>query len=259
MQLDKPQLFIEHNFGNAKLKYIWYQGIDIRFMEQRNPRLYNQLIKLNCKAATGLTIAACEWILWRLESWREKDSNLQKEYLQALWISLISKEYTTKEEVGSTVGSKLSKEEEPMELINYYYNDIRLNYNVHHPSIYYNAVNMIELARYVSDDTDFFDSWFNSIIGQSTELFPVPTDDLDEKGVFQFNEDEDFDPYQMIKEPFIPREFYFEPGFDYQTADLKQLQKKLLDSVDYNENRFLSSPERMISIDFVGVPYQVND
>lgn len=117
---------------------------------------------------------------------------------------------------------------------------------------------MIELARYVSDDPQLFDSWFNSVIIKSTELFPVPTDELDENGVFIFNEDKDFDPY-LIKEPFIPREFYFEPDFDYQTADLKQLQQKLLDSVNYKENLFLSSPERMISIDFVGTPYQVKD
>ncbi len=72
MQLEKPLLFTEHNFGNEKPKYKWYEGINIKFMEMRNDKLFNQLIKLNCKAATGITIAACEWVLWRLESWREK-------------------------------------------------------------------------------------------------------------------------------------------------------------------------------------------
>ncbi len=40
---------------------------------------------------------------------------------------------------------------------------------------------MLELARYISDDQAFFDSWFNSILTKSIELFPVPTDELDEK------------------------------------------------------------------------------
>lgn len=118
-------------------------------MEQRNPKLYSQLIKLNCKAATGITIAACEWVLWRLVDWREKDSIIQKQYLQALWTSLIAKEYLTKEEVYSLLGEIYTKEDEPIELMNSNYSDLKYNYLVHHPYIYYKAVNMLELARYI--------------------------------------------------------------------------------------------------------------
>lgn len=258
MQLTKPAIFVENQFGSKKLQYKWYRGINIKFMEIRNKKLYNQVIKMNCKAATALTIAACEWIIWRLADWRQESCDLQKYYLQALWVSLISKEYLSRKKIPSNFGKIHTREGEPIEMVNSNMNKLKLNYIAHHPHIYQNVVNMLELARHVSDDQAFFDPWAKSCLERSIKLFPVPQDNLDKDGVFIYNDTEGFDPY-LIKEPFIPREFYFEPDFNYETADLKQLQSKLLSTVDYKENPFLSSPERMLSIDFVGIPYEINE
>ncbi|MBF0575833.1 hypothetical protein [Dysgonomonas sp. GY617] len=177
--------------------------MEIKFSEIRNEKLYKQLIKMNCKSAMALGIAASEWILWRLCDWREnelnQDSTIQKEYIQALWCSLISKEYLSKERVTSHLGEIGSKIGESIALMDYSFMSLKLNYIGHNPRIYGTTLNLVELARYVSDDTDFFDNWFNSILQQSINLFPVPQDDLDEKGVFRFNNDKGFYPYLIIK------------------------------------------------------------
>ncbi|MBF2491206.1 hypothetical protein [Listeria welshimeri] len=63
--------------------------------------------------------------------------------------------------------------------------------------------------------------------------------------------------YDSNQDPFIPSEFYFTTGFNYQSANLAEFQNKLLTEANPSINDFFSTPENMIHAGFNGVPYKI--
>ncbi|MBC2262141.1 hypothetical protein HCB45_11150 [Listeria sp. FSL L7-0091] len=131
--------------------------------------------------------------------------------------------------------------------------DARFNYIETCPTLYGNVTRLLTLARYISEEDQLFDSWFNEVFLRAQELFPNRQWPINEK-ISKNNMDMMYDSNQ---DPFIPREFYFTTGFNYQSANLVEFQNKLLTEANPSINDFFSTPENMINAGFNGVPYKI--
>lgn len=63
--------------------------------------------------------------------------------------------------------------------------------------------------------------------------------------------------YDLSNEPPIPREFFFEDEFDYQTANIPELLDNFLQNIGYvTYEGFFYTPEQMLENGFKGIPYR---
>lgn len=91
------------------------------------------------------------------------------------------------------------------------------------------------IARHICPDKKLFDNWLSEIMKKATGLFP----------------------YKKVSEnPAIPRQFFFESDYDYETADNLNIINDFLSNLDYKENDLLNPPKKMISKGFQGTPYK---
>ena len=73
--------------------------------------------------------------------------------------------------------------------------------------------------------------------------------------------DLDFDDkdarYDCSVDAPVPREFFFDQNFEYSEEAAKPVLNAFLQSLDYNNNPWLCTPEEMLEKGFKGTPYKV--
>ncbi|MCL1029174.1 hypothetical protein [Serratia silvae] len=249
--IKKPKIFIEHDISNKPVSYAWNDNIEYHLLEERNPRLMLQLLKLNFKTVMGFATAAAEWITWRLEDHRQiasqKDMNEEKSFIEAQYIGLIDKHYLRnfyqREEylASDTIEGPIWK----LLRFSFFSRDwyIRTRFGLHH-----RACNLIMLARHVTEQNELFDHWLADCLGRAIPLFPNKSVD---------RKNEPIDGYDSSQDAFIPREFFFDMAFDYTNANLLEIQQNMLKQVDHTKSQYLYEPKDMIQKGFIGTPYQL--
>ncbi|VEJ56329.1 hypothetical protein [Pragia fontium] len=248
--LTEPILFKKINLIEAPLDYKWNRTIEDKLRNGDNQRLEELLDKCNYKSVFGLGIAASEWVFWRFKQWRVEleGKNIDDLMLlvEALWIGLIDKNYLRNPEhdMDYIKGNKIES------IVWYFLNQYistRHYYRTSSVRLYLDVSHYIMIAQHISPDPKAFESWLTNCLKRMIELFP--NEQIDEDGGIDRS-------YDVNQEPFIPREFYFDPEFDYETADLQKMSNILLTQADYINNPYLLSPEKVIEKGFIGTPYQ---
>lgn len=255
--LKMPNIIEKNKIISKDLDYKWSRNIEEKIDEDINDNVFSALCKLNYKVVMGLAIASSEWIFWRLKDWRKKLSNLDMPsyflYTEAHWIGLINKYYLKEWRYGIAFSDIEKNKIEPiLWIVTKKFEYIRLSYSRNDPSLYGDATRIIMIARHICGNYDLFDNWLKDILKKSMPLFPNK----------QW-ENEDWDnlnkSYDSNQDPFIPRDFYFNPDYHYAENNLLAMQRKLLAQADYHTNQFLNSPEEMLNEGFQGIPYQINE
>lgn len=249
--IEKPEFFIKNDISKKKLNYSWNKAIKYHLLEERNPILMKQLLKLNFKATMGFATAAAEWITWRLENFRyqfhNKNMNEERFYIEAQYIGLIDKHYIWNLDTEEDLPDE-DKIETPIYQLDRFSLFVRDWYITTRFGLHHRTCNILMLARHVTEQDKLFDDWLVNRLKLAISLFPNKSVDSENKPI---------EGYDSSQDPFIPREFFFDMEFDYGKANLLQMQKNLLLHVNNGKNRYLAPPNEMIKEGFLGIPYQI--
>lgn len=212
-----------------------------------NEKMVDTLWKLNHKATIGLAAALSEWIIWRLS--KDRDVSKLINAIEAIWLSLIDKLYLSNWKYSGDKGETIFKNIVWIVFSSHLF--IRDNYIKGDYQIQYRIMNLAMLARHVTPDPVMFDTWLDDCFARLTKLFPAQYD----RGDVMDHPENYPKYYDSSSEPPIPREFFFEPGFDYEKTNIVELLSKFMEHVDHSNISFFKSPEKMIEKGFIGVPY----
>lgn len=195
----------------------------------------------------GLATACSEWVFWRISKEHDMIGRVFNA-IEPLWLGQIDKHYVLNWKYAAPKRDTIYAN-----IVWIIFNShlfIRDNYIKGDYQIQFRVMNLAMLARHVTPDKKMFDNWFSDCLERSITLFPAQYDRGEILGKI-------VNGYDSSDEPAIPREFYFEPGFDYEKADIDSLLEKFVDSVDFLTNdTFFFSPEKLIERGFQGTPYK---
>ena len=100
-----------------------------------------------------------------------------------------------------------------------------------------------------------FESWLNSVIDRVKTFFPLP--DIPKRKFGTFDNEAAYDEYVAPRRGVAVPPQILDPGFDYKPQEREALLAGFLGQLDPQKNRYLRSPESMLKLGFVGVPYQL--
>lgn len=245
--LQIPQLLDTPEFLTKEITFKWEdKSVDYFTYKVENEKLIDTLWKLNHKSTLGLVAACGEWVFWRFSKIYEKTS-VAINAMEPLWLGLIDKHYIKNWKFTSPPEDTIYKN-----ILWIIFNShlfIRDNYIKGDYQIQFRVMNMIMLARHVTPNNIMFDDWLSDCLKRSIELFPAQYDRGKTLG-------KTVNGYDSSNEPPIPREFYFEPDFDYEAADIDKLMEKFMNEVDHSNETFFKSAKDMLAEGFQGTPYK---
>lgn len=249
-----PKILHTSDFYDAPLNYKWTNSIEDGLAERVSNSLFDAVIPLNHKAQMGVALAMSEFILWRLHKFCEKkdiDLSTSFFYVEALWTGIIDIKYAISYPPRiinidvAKIGGVIGNTDAFLSFISArYFNGSYFAYQ-HVPSI-------IKLARHVAPDKDWFDNWTTDSFRRAAELFPAQYDARKmrlKRATYMAMK------YDSSAEPPIPRAFFFQPDFDYKSADITAINQEYLNNLNPN-NIFLNPTEDMIGQGFRGTPYK---
>ena len=216
-----------------------------------NNRLFSIVSKIGYKSAIGVAVVLTELIHQKTkEIYPNIDTYQFIPKIESLWAGAVDPLYL------KTFKYTFSYKDEHGIRTPYYANwltlgDILKNYMEGSLYIHRYLMNISMLARHLISDKKLFDKWFAETIRKTSETFPCPYDydelDTDDKEA----------RYDCSDDAPIPREFFFDPEFKYSEDAAKPLLNAFLQSLDYNNNPWLCTPEEMLAKGFKGTPYEV--
>lgn len=242
--MDIPKIFNSSEYLNTPLNYKWEASTaEFYFVDAGNDKVYEAIAKLNYKATLGMATALCEWVYWRVINHIESPEPLAKMGIESLWASIVDKHYSFKWRYGSGEYQIDPGNGAIWAMLKCIGGSIASYHNGN--SVFKDIDNLAMLARHIAPDQSFFDEWFKTTLEKATKLFP-----------FETTSSNSAESYDCSFEPAIPREFFFESDYDFETADNAFFINKFLSSLDYKSNKALNSPEKMLELGFSGTPYK---
>ncbi|XKM12636.1 hypothetical protein RCS94_06315 [Orbaceae bacterium ac157xtp] len=244
-----PTILNHSEFLDAPLDYKWNEDTSLFYIDEAdNEKVYFAFWALNHKASLGMVTALCEWIYWRV--YKHINKPAIEECIESLWASVINMDYSYKWD--ATTGYVSTPTEGPIWAMAFLMGEPVATY--HEGWHFFPTVDKLALlARHIAPNKKQFDEWFQKTLKKAASLFPST---IDHKDIAKHPRKYDNVPYDSSDEPAIPREFFFEADFDYETADNASLINQFLSNLDYANNQFLNSPEKMLELGFKGTPYK---
>lgn len=249
-----PSILNNEAFLDAPLDYKWDENASDFFgVDAKNVKLGIALWALNHKSTYGLVAALSEWIYWRLS--RHINIPTIIPVLESHWASVIDKDYSYywESDEDHIIRSVHDPVNEPIWTMLYILNAPRGNYYNGRFIINSKVDKLAMLARHITPGKKLFDNWLSNIIRKGAVFFPA---EYDRAEIIKCRRLYKGKSYDSSHESAIPREFFFEPDYDYATADNAQLINQFLSTLDYQNNPYLNSPQDMIEAGFTGTPYQ---
>ncbi|XKM12642.1 hypothetical protein RCS94_06345 [Orbaceae bacterium ac157xtp] len=248
MTKQAPSILNNDDFLNSDINVKWGKDSKGYFLfKVQNEKLLDIVLTLNHKAIIGLTAALSEWIFWRISKIFSIESITLN--TDVLWLGQIDKRYINNSQYGNE--QKEDIYDDILWVLFGCLDEIRYNYTIGSYRIIYRVVNLAMLARYITPNPSVFDTWLADVLKRATKLFPA-----------QYNRQDVRDHpkkypefYDSSNEPPIPREFFFEPDFDYETANIDELLSAFMQKVDHSNPLYFKPAKEMIAEGFVGIPY----
>ncbi|MCL1916863.1 MAG: hypothetical protein FWG14_00890 [Peptococcaceae bacterium] len=243
-----------HNLDDSQVQIEW-DGDDFSKFSNlliTNNRLFNVLKKVSYKAAIGIAVTLTELIQLRSKHFFPYIDIAQEfnKKIESLWAATINPLYL------KTFTFDWEYYDDNEEFTPYASNWVVLRHMLKECTqssftIHRYLINLSMLSRHLTPNKKLFDNWFTKVMCNTTEIFPCTYDYADL----------DFDDvdarYDCSGEAPIPREFFFNPEFEYSEEAAKPILNTFLQSLDYNNNPWLCTPEEMLEKGFKGTPYEV--
>jgi len=240
--------------NNSRDEIEWNKNYDNKFSNLliTNNRLADVVSKVAYKAALGVAVTLTELVQERSKKiYKNIDVDLEfAPKIKSLWAGVIDPFYMKSfkfdykyydENNGSTpYGSNW-----------FILAVMRKEYTENSFYVHRYLINLSMLTRHLMPNKKLFDNWFAETMRKTAEVFPCSYDyadlDLDDKDA----------KYDCSSDAPVPREFFFDSEFEYSENTAKPVLNAFLQSLDYNSNPWLCTPEEMLAKGFKGTPYQV--
>jgi hypothetical protein len=98
-------------------------------------------------------------------------------------------------------------------------------------------------------DPTAFDNWLDAALRKGAATFP--------REVQSYDFEEDF--YDFRVERIVPREFFFDPDFEYSDGAAMDVLQKFLDTLDPETNPYLRTADEMKADGYTRSPYKMLD
>lgn len=242
-----PEILNNEKFLKSKIDVKWDKDSKGYFLfKVQNEKLIDIVLKLNHKAIMGLSAALSEWAFWRINDVYPVESTIPA--TDAVWLGLIDKCYINN---STYKGDTQDIYDDILWVVCGCLDAIRYNYTTGSYRIIYRVINLAMLVRYITPDQSIFDSWLSDRLEQAIKLFPAQYDSRD-----VLSHPEKYpESYDSSNEPPIPREFFFEPNFKYETANIDELLATFIQKVDHSDPLYFKPAEKMVKEGFIGTPY----
>ena len=211
---------------------------------------------------TGLAqVAMCAgvllWMTWRLKTLADVDHNL--ELAEAAFAYSIDWRY-----LNVDAGPKGKAPDQPPALsASKKVNSLvrrALDAQTHWNSFYtpvgetFHAANVVEHIMPKSRRADF-DAWLTAMSDRMHAHFPLP--DMPARDISTFDSKAAAWAYRAPRRGVAVPPQLLDPSFDYDPAQREDLLREFLSGLDRGRNRYLRSPEDMLSLGFEGQPYSL--
>ena len=220
-------------------------------LEIMNNRLFNVLEKISYKAVMGIAVLLTELIQQRskkffpnidiAEEFASKVESLWAGAVDPLYLETGEYDWEYYDENGDST-TYMSNWFVLKQMLRKY---VKSSFYIHRY-----LINLSMLARYLMPNKKLFDDWFAETLRKTAEVFPC---------TYNYNDlvyDKDA-RYDCSVDAPVPREFFFDPEFEYSEDAAKSVLNVFLQSLDYKKNPWLRSPKKMKKMGFKGTPYEV--
>lgn len=248
MTVQIPFILNNDAFIKDESLILWNESMPDYFAYKvQNSKLVNILWGLNHKATIGLVAALSEWVFWRLSA--KRDVSVAINAIESIWLSLIDKSLLKNWKYTSHPEDTIYKNILWVIFKSHFF--IKDNYIKGDYQIQYRVMNLAMLARHITPEKEMFDSWLSDCLSRATKLFPAQYD----RGDVMEHPENYPKYYDSTAEPVIPREFFFEPGFNYETSNNNELLKRFVNNLNHSNKVFFFTPEELLERGFTGKPY----
>ncbi|AKJ41633.1 hypothetical protein [Pragia fontium] len=254
--MEVPVFFKNNNVFSSVSGYKWDKQISTYISVEskyENEKLEKAFDLLSHKAKIGLAAAISEWIYWCLHS-ESKNKSIYYA-IESLWVSIIDKNYIVndvnfiEEEI-----EPQDRVEGPIWRVLFCLTILKRHYLKGAYPMGVDLITLTILARHITNNNECFDKWIANCLLRLSQDFParynrveIKKENLKEykKGV-----------YDSFDELVIPRDFFFEESFVYDSESVVSLINIFLKEVSYQSNPYLNSPDIMLVGGFKGTPYK---
>lgn len=231
--LTMPGYIKESGVVGAPVSYDWNDAFpESHFPEDE--RLGHRIAKTRRRGVVALSSGFAEWIAWRFRPL--VDTAVLLSEIEAVWAGIVDWRYVRPLATSPNApardawqGPERGPVRAAFRLLSQVVTFVKKS---SYPADASSALS--NLASYVMPDPKPFKEWRRFAVQRLAELYP--TDMKDMLG------------------PAIPREV-LDPGIDYKPGMANALLASYLQSLDYEKNPFLRSPEEMMAEGFQGTPY----
>jgi len=231
----------------------WKSGLHKKFNDFLlvNNRLFAVVSKIGYKAVIGVAATLTELITQRTKRfYPDIDAQQFAPKIESLWAGAIDPLYL------KTFHFGYDYRDGDGVIIPFYPNWHVIIYLIgdYMENSYYThnyLMNLSMLARHLMPNKKLFDNWFAETMRKTTETFPCLYDYKD------LNRNDYEAKYDCSADIPVPREFFFDSEFQYSEDTAKPVLNAFLQSLDYNNNPWLCTPEEMLEKGFQGTPYKV--
>lgn len=228
-----PAIIVQSKSIGHVIDFKWNKKKIEQFLDplEGNEELENELLKINHKAAVGLTAALLEWIYWRYSGYTKNSTDIQKR-IEALWSSIDNIKNSKPLVFDTNFDISASGHVDgPLWIALMNVRMIDVMYRKGSYTLQNELIGLVLLARHITPRKKVFDKWFTKTIAVLKEDYPCQySADIIE------NEDAVYDSSQ---EPTICRNFFFDPEFQYSTEASEKAIHELIDNLDSKTNPFL--------------------
>jgi hypothetical protein len=246
-----PYVIKEAHVAGLPMTFDWNEEISSSFAFdiEQNIRMSRAFDEANYR--TNMTLAVCifEWFVRRFEGVFDISDAFSR--LEAAYACTINPHYLNRAEFNKIeLGNGEPPPDEDVLMVGIYrvWEPLKV-FCAAQIGLAGECVNIALLTHHVMSGSNAFDSWFEAALRKGATAFPREVRSYDWKANF----------YNCTVERIIPREFFFDPDFEYSDEAAMDVLQQFLDSLDPEANPYLYTTDEMRANGYARTPYKLID
>lgn len=232
MALPIPQYIQIADIQDINIKYLW-DDWDVEATDMPLDKvLQKRFGAISQRAVATFTIGTAEWVVYRFGTL--SNDPVPNQCLEAAWAQIVDFCYSFYEDIRQDqwngpirgpIGIALRR-------VGFAIQQAELG---HDPA--WRAGRISNLAEHIITNPTPYKDWRERVLTRLEKLYPI-------------------DSNETLGE-VIPREA-LDPDFDFKVEETDSLINQFLSQLNHDQNPFLNSPQKMLSLGFKGIPYTFN-
>ncbi len=243
-----PSYIEKTGIQGKPVRYKWESGGGSQYYDRISVKIKQPMQDMSPRALLALSAGISEWILWRLHNFTTFPDPYQ--FVEAIWAGVVDFRYAVSDWSTTSHLDLLTPELEPQIdmalLLSEALRDTENRSNRGDTGCY-----LAFLSQHIVGNNKDYKTWLKFCFSRLNKLYPK-NPETRKYHLAASHTVEDKENYDWGVP--VPREA-LDPDFDFKPEMAEELINNYLQKLDYTTNRFLRSPEEMISLGFEGTPY----